>query len=131
MTRAPAELETEALARVARECPPAHARMHAALGTRSVELALGADIVHVTLDAAALAVPVVHVRASINTLCAVLIGELDVLEAVLSRRLDITGSPDDLAAAGDAMTWFLQGAVRCLSIKPLADELFALRTGEA
>lgn len=112
---------------VAREAPAAHARMRTALGPRAIELALGDGTLQIRLDDAASSPPTIAARTSVDTLCALLAGELDLLEGVESLRLDVIGDADDLIAAGEAMTWFLQGAVRCLSIEPLADQLFALR----
>ena len=127
MTRSACSLIREAIDCVAREAPAAHARMRAALGPRAIELALDDETLQIGLDDAASSPPVIAARTSVDTLCALLAGELDLFEAVVSLRLDVTGDADDLIAAGEAMTWFLQGAVRCLSIDLLADQLFALR----
>jgi hypothetical protein len=101
--------------------------MRAALGPCAIELVLDDGTLHIGVDAAASGSPVITACASVDTLCALLAGELDLLEAVVSLRLAVTGDAHDLIAAGEAMTWFLKGAVRCLSIEPLTDQLFALR----
>jgi hypothetical protein len=130
MRRSSTSLIAEAIACVAREVPRAHARMRTALGGRRVELVIGSEALLVELEPAEPR-PAITVRTSLDTLCAVLAGELDVLDAILALRLEIVGDPDALAAAGEALTWFLQGAMRCISIEPLAGQLFALRTEEA
>ena len=127
MTRSACSLIREAIDCVAREAPAAHARMRAALGPRAIEVALDDGTLQIGFDDNASSPPVIAARTSVDTLCALLAGELDLLEAVESLRLDVTGDAHDLIAAGEAMTWFLQGAVRCLSIEPLADQLFASR----
>ena len=127
MTRAACSLITEAIDCVAREAPAAHARMRAALGPRAIELALDDETLRLAFDETASSTPVIAAGTSVDTLCALLAGELDLLEAVESRHLDVTGDAHDLIAASEAMTWFLQGAVRCPSIEPLSDQLFALR----
>ena len=129
MNRSPSVLIVDALACVAREMPQAHARMRAALGLRCVALSIGGDLVHVALDDNADARPAITVRTSVTTLTDVLHGDCELLDAVLAGDLEVTGGPDDLVAAADAMRWFLEGALRCLSIEPLAEELFALREG--
>ena len=129
MTRSACSLITEAIDCIAREAPAAHARMRAALGARAIELALDDGTLRLAFDETASSAPVIAAGTSVDTLCALLAGELDLLEAVESLRLDVTGDAHDLIAAGEAMTWFLQGAVRCLTIEPLADQLFELRKG--
>jgi hypothetical protein len=41
--------------------------------------------------------------------------------------LDVMAGPDDVAAAAAAMTYFVQGAMRCVSMRPLIDRLEGLR----
>jgi hypothetical protein len=129
MSRTASVLIVDALACVARELPQAHARMRSALGLRTVALTIGDELVHVALDDDAHPEPAITVRTSITTLTDVLQGDRELLDAVLAGDLDVIGEPNDLVAAADAMRWFLEGALRCLSIEPLADELFALREG--
>lgn len=129
MTRTPVAVIVDALGCVAREMPQAHARMRAALGLRTVALSIGTETMHVALDDNAATEPAVTVRTSVTTLTDVLHGDRELFDAVLACDLDVVGDPDDLVAAADAMRWFLEGALRCLSIEPLADELFALREG--
>jgi hypothetical protein len=128
MTRSVSALVSDALACIARECPEAYARMRDALGPRRIVLAIGGEVVPVELSAAA-SPRAIAVHTSVDALCAVLAGELPVLDAVLARRLDALADPDDLIAASEAMTWFLHGAATCPSIEPLTQQLFALRTG--
>lgn len=131
MTRSASSLIREAIDCVAREAPMAHARMRAALGQRAIELVLDDGTLRIGFDDDASISPVITACASVDTLCALLAGELDLIEALVSLRLEVTGDAHDLTAAGEAMTWFLQGAVRCLSIEPLTDQLFALRKTKA
>jgi hypothetical protein len=70
---------------------------------------------------------VVSVTTDLDTLCALVYGERGVLEAVLAGRLDVLASPDDLVAVSEALTYFVQGAMRCVSMPQLLDRLVALR----
>jgi hypothetical protein len=70
---------------------------------------------------------VISVETDVDTLCALVLGEQDVLDAVLAGRLDVVASPDDVIAASAALTWFVQGALRCVSSQALLDRLVALR----
>lgn len=127
MTRTPARVVVEALACVAREAPQAHARMCAALGARTLALAIGGEVVHLALDDAAVGPPAIRMSASPAALRDIVLGDVELVDALGDGRVDVIGDAADLIAASDAMMWFLQGAVRCLSIEPLADELFAQR----
>lgn len=129
MRRSASSLITEAIACVMREAPDAHAQMRTALGQRQVELVIDNEVFRVEFDRAETS-PAVTVTTSIDTLCDALTGEIDVLDAILALHLEIVGEPGALVAASEAMRWFLQGAMRCVSIQPLADEFFALRTKE-
>ena len=120
-----------ALACVSREVPEARARMDARLGGRRVALILDGETTHVSLTGGVDGEPDVVVRTTVDTLYRVLRGDDDLLDAILADRVSITGAPDALIAASEAMTWFLEGAVRCLSIVPIADALFASRSGGA
>ena len=120
-----------ALACVSREVPDAGARMTARLGNRRVALILDGEVTHVSLTGDVDGEPEVVVRTTVDTLHRVLRGEDDLLEAILADRVTIIGAPDALIAASEAMTWFLEGAVRCLSIVPIAEALFSSRSGSA
>ena len=74
---------------------------------------------------------VISIATDVATLHALAHGDLDALDAVLADRLEITAGPDDLVAAAAAMTCFLQGAMRCVSMQPLLDRLAALRKERA
>jgi hypothetical protein len=121
----------DALACVAREVPAARVRMDMEFGARVVALVLDGEVTHLSLHGDVGDEPEIVVRTTIEALRRVLHGEEDVLDAIIADRLEIVGAPDDLIAAGDAMAWFLQGAVRCLSITPIAEALFSHQTGES
>ena len=127
MIRTAAVIIADALACVAREVPDAHARMCAAFGTRTVALTIGSEIMHLALEGEELTTAAVSVRASVDVLCRILEGETAILDAVLAGDLVVAGGPNDLIATSAAATWFLEGAVRCLSTPPLSAELFSLR----
>ena len=128
-----AALATDALACLARECPPAHARLCAALGTRRmrVEIAAeqfdiaGGDVVAPVDEAA------IELASDARTLYDVLYGELDVLDAVVAERVRVRGAADDVIAATTAMELFLAGALRCPSMPALFERLGELARGDA
>jgi hypothetical protein len=127
MTGAIAALVEDAVACVAAECPPAYAAMEQALGSRRFDLAIGDEHFMLDLGITALHGAVVSVETDVATLCALVLGECGVLDAVLAERLDVVASPEDVIAASAALTWFLQGALRCVSMPALLDRLVALR----
>lgn len=124
-------LVADALACVAAEQPSAHALLCAQLGPRTLSIALGreqfalvAGQVVATANAATLAV-----RSDAATLDDMLRGELEVIDALCSDRLDVRGAIDDLLCMFAAATTFLQGAVRCISMPLLLERLSAQRGG--
>ena len=127
MTHAIAALVEDAVACVAAEVPAAYAAMERALGARRFELAIDDEHFMLDLGATALRGAVLSIATDVETLHALVHGELEALEAILADRLEITAGPDDLVAAAAAMTGFLQAAARCVSMQPLLDRLAALR----
>ncbi len=128
-----AALATDALACLARECPPAHARLRAALGDRRLRVELAGeelDIVGGEVVAPA-DTPVLELASDARTLHDVLLGELDVLDAVVGERVRVRGAVDDVIAATTAMEAFLAGALRCPSMPALLERLGELARGEA
>lgn len=130
MTGPIAALVADALACVAREHPPAYAELKRAIGDRCFELAIDDEHFLVALDGE-LGGAVLSVATDLDTLGAVIHGELDVLDAVLAGRLDVVAGPDDLVAAADGLTRFVQGAVRCVSMEALLERLDELRKGRS
>jgi hypothetical protein len=122
-----AALVEDAVACVAAECPPAYAAMEAAFDSRRLDLAIEDEHFMLDLGMPALHGAVISVETDVDTLCALVLGEQDVLDAVLAGRLDVVASPDDVIAASAALTWFVQGALRCVSSQALLDRLVALR----
>lgn len=120
-----ARLVDDALACLAAEHPEAHRRMRASLGGRRVEARVGDELV--TFGSEDAARTAVQVRASVKTLSAVLLGEADLVEEVRSYRLEVMGASGDLVALGEAMNWFIEGAMRCVSIQGIVDRLMAMR----
>jgi hypothetical protein len=127
VSHAIATLIEDAIACVAAEVPQAYAAMERALGARRVELAIDDEHFMLDLGATALHGSVLSVVTDVETLCALVEGELGLFDAILADRLDIAASPDDVVAAASAMTCFVQGAMRCVSMQPLLDRLVALR----
>jgi hypothetical protein len=122
-------LVADALSCVAAEHPEAHALMCAQLGTRTLSIALGreqfaiaAGQVVAAADGAALTI-----RTDAATLDEMLRGELAIVDALCSDRLDVRGTVEDLLPAFAAMTTFLQGAIRCIAMPPLLDRLSSQR----
>ena len=123
-----ATLFEDALSCLANEHAPAYAAMKAALGSRRFDLAI--DDEELMLD---LGTPrdasVISVVTDVETLSALVAGEATSLDAILDGRLEIVASVDDLIAAGRAMTCFMQGALRCVSMGQVLERLMALRKG--
>ncbi len=69
----------------------------------------------------------VAVRTDVDTLCAVLLGEADVLDEILADRLELVGAPADLVSVADAVVAFVEGAMRCVSIEGYVDRLLTIR----
>jgi hypothetical protein len=130
MTGEVAELVQDAIACVASEHPPAYAAMEQALGARRLELEIGREHFMLDLGPTPLRASVVSIATDVATLCALVEGELGILDAVLAGRLDVLGGPDDVVAAAAAMHMFLQGALRCMSMQPLLDRLLGLQKEE-
>ena len=122
-----AKLVEDALACMTREVPVAYRLMAQALGARRFELAIDGEHFMLDLGPTALRGAVVSITTSIDTLHGLVHGQLDVLDAIVDGRLDVMAGPDDVAAAAAAMTYFVQGAMRCVSMRPLLDRLEALR----
>ena len=120
-----AALVDDTLACLAAEHAEAYARMRAALAARCIEAHVDGEPVTVALDTPSRAR--IRVRTDVDTLCAVLLGECEVVDAVLADRLEVVGTPDDLVALSDALIWFVQGAMRCVSIAGLVERLLELR----
>jgi hypothetical protein len=120
-----AALVDDALACVAAEHADAYARMRTALAGRCIEAKVDHELVTVALESSP--GPTVRVRTSVDAVCAVLLGECEIMDAVLADRLDVVGAPDDLVALADALIWFVEGAMRCVSIGRLVERLLELR----
>jgi len=122
-------LVTDALDCLAREHPEAHQRMCARLGARSVAIELGDERFALAGGPDAVAISAwpddaaLTVRTDAATLDDLLCGELTVVGALTSDRLEVRGAIDDLVAAFDAAAGFLRGAVRCTSMPALLDQL--------
>lgn len=126
MTGPIAELVTDALDCVRAEVPQAWAEVERALGTRRFELEIEDE--HFLVDLGAeIHGAVLSVTTDLDTLCAVIHGELELLDAILTGRLDVLAAPDDLVAAAAGLDSFIRGAVRCVSIESLLARLEALR----
>ncbi len=122
-----AALIEDAVACVAAEHPPAYKALERALGPRRFDLDIADEQFMLDIGVPALHGSVVSVTTDVETLCALVYGECGVLDAVLSGRLDVLASPDDLVAVSEALTYFVQGAMRCVSMPQLLDRLVALR----
>lgn len=111
---------------VAREHPAASARVRGSLARVVVDATIDGEHVRIAPDDAANASPVA-VRADVETLCRVLLGEADVLDEIVADRLELVGAPDDLVSLADAMVAFVEGAMRCVSIESYVDRLLTIR----
>ncbi len=120
-----AALVEDAIACLAAEHAFAYTRMRSALAGRSIEARVDDERVTVALESSP--GPTVRVRTDIDTVCAVLLGECEVMDAVLADRFEVLGAPDDLVALADALIWFVEGAMRCVSIGELVERLLELR----
>lgn len=127
MTGAVATWFEDVVACVATEHPVAYAATEHALGARRFELELADEHFMLDLVSTPLNAAIVSISTDLATLCALVDGELGVLDAVLAGRLDVTAGPDDLVAVAAASTCFLQGALRCVSMQGLLDRLGELR----
>jgi hypothetical protein len=127
MTAPIATLVEDAVACVATECPAAYAAMEQALGNRRLDLAIDDEHFMIDLGLPALHARVISVETDLDTLCALVLGEQAVLDAVLAQRLDVVASADDVIAASAALRWFMQGALRCVSMHALLERLVAMR----
>lgn len=122
-----AALVEDAVACMTREVPHAYQLMAQALGARRFELAIDDEHFMLDLGATALRGAVVSIATDVETLHDLVHGQLDLLDAIVVGRLDVMAGPDDVAAAAAAMTYFVQGAMRCVSMRPLLDRLEGLR----
>jgi len=122
-----AALVEDAVSCITREVPHAYQLMTQALGARRFELAIDDEHFMLDLGPTALRGAVVSIATDVETLYDLVHGQLDVLDAIVGGRLDVTAGPDDVAAAAAAMTYFAQGAMRCVSMRALLDRLEALR----
>ena len=120
-----AALVEDTLACLAAEHAEAHARFVTSLGPRRIAARVNAEDLEITFG---ITTRTIHVATDIATLCDVLHGKVEMLDAVIGGRLDIIGEPSDLVALSDAMHWFVQGVLRCVSTPKLLDRLIALRT---
>jgi hypothetical protein len=120
-------LVEEAFACMTHEAPVAYELMAQALGARRFELAIDDEHFMLDLGPTALRGAVVSIATDIETLHDLVHGQLDLLDAIVIGRLDVMAGPDDVAAAAAAMTYFVQGAMRCVSMRPLIDRLEGLR----
>jgi len=122
-------LATDALDCLAREHSAAHRLMCARLGARSLAIALDGEQFTIAggHDRVAIVAPTagatLTVRTDAATLDDLLSGELTVVDALDSDRLELRGAIDDLVAAFGAAAAFLRGAVRCLAMPRLLERL--------
>ena len=120
-------LVSDALGCLAAEHPAAYRELVRELGPRRLDLDIDDEQFMIDLAAPVLHGAVISVTTDIDTLCATVHGERDVLDTILDGRLDVIAGPDDLIALGRATTRFIQGALRCVSMQPLLDRLVVLR----
>ena len=116
----------DAFACLAAEHPTAHRRVWARLGERRIRACIGCEEVSIASPGAA-AGSIVHVRTSVETISALLLGEEDIVEALRGDRLELVGRVDDLVALSEAAMWFVEGAMRCVSSQRLVARLLAMR----
>lgn len=122
-----ATLVEDAVACVAAEHPAAYAALERALGARRFDLEIDDEQFMLDIGIPTLRGPVVSVTTDIATLYALVHGEQGLLDAALAGRLDVRASADDLVAVSEALTHFVQGAMRCVSMQQHLDRLATLR----
>lgn len=118
-----AALFDEVVACLAAEHAEAHARMHEALGDVEVEGVVAGEDVRFGKGGGRR----VTVATDLETLCAVLLGEVELLAALDADRIVARGDAEDLARLDDALRWFLEGAVRCVTMNVHVDRLLTMR----
>lgn len=121
-----ATLVEDALACLATEHPPAYAAMTSALGARRFDLEISDEAFMLDVGTS-LEASTISIVTDLATLEAVLDGELAMLDAILADRVEIYASADDLVALAEAMKHFMQGALRCVSMRAVLDRLTVLR----
>jgi hypothetical protein len=121
------ELVEDAVACLALEHPVAYAAVQSELGARRVELSVDDECFLVELGPVPLHAPTLAVTTDLETMCALVHGEVTMLDAVLGSRFDVVARPHDLVAAAAAANHFLQGAMRCVSMPRLLERLLTMR----
>jgi hypothetical protein len=124
-----AALVADALACVAAEHPEAHALLWAQLGPRTLSITLGHEQFAIAAGqvVATAGDAILAIRSDVTTVDDMLRGELAVIDAMCSDRLDVRGAATDLISVFAATTTFLQGAARCISMPLLLERLSAQR----
>ncbi len=133
MTRGLAQLAADALACLQRECPAAHVAVQTAIGDRRVRLAIDREEFDLAGGAIAASAdePAILLRSDTATVCAVLYGELDIVDALVDERVHVRGGTRDVIAGANAMTAFLAGALRCDSMPALLQRLAIIARGDS
>ena len=122
-----AALVEDALTMVSVEHRAAYDQLREALGARAIEACIGDETIRVAF--ATEPTSNIDIRTDLETICEVLEGETPMFDVLVADRLQLVGSVDDLISVSAALTIFLEGAMRCISIATLVDRLHLLREG--
>jgi hypothetical protein len=112
---------------IAEEVPLAHGAMCRALGAKCVELRVDGETMCLSASAGRhvltgpLAGSSVAVELNRAAVVGLLEGRYTLVQAVLRGDVLLRGAADDLASLSDALTAFVQGAVRSVSAPELLD----------
>jgi hypothetical protein len=124
-----AEYVRELVSRLAAADPAASTRLRAIVGSRSARVTLDAETVIVRFGARGLSVRAVKGGAADGsghtdraTTLDLLDGYVEVTEAVLAGRLELTGSVEDVSRMGQAIELLLDVAARAPGLQALGDD---------
>jgi hypothetical protein len=117
---------TTALDALEAEVPAAYARLCSALSGRTVRITVDGDTRFLRAKDGKHSLEFdgansLEIKTNRAALADLLEARETLLDSVISERLVLRGTPDDVAALHDALTAFVQGAVRSRTLPPLLD----------
>lgn len=128
-----ANLLVRALAVLERDELRAFTHLSEALGSRRIALAIDDEEFCILGDRRPILVAGsggdVCLRAERAVILDLIDGRTNFLDAVLARRIRVSGAPADLLAVARAQRAFIEGAVRARRVRPLLDEWRAAAAG--
>lgn len=116
----------ESLALLARDAPAHYRHFAGQMRGRAVHLSVGTDVLVVDGDGEVVRLrpPTAppgapRLRTDERTIVRLVDGERSLEEAILADELELFGGPDELVGFHEALTAYLQAAVRCPAMVPL------------